>query len=185
MGTKVLDGVQLQQRGGISRRCSAAAAEFTQSVWERSSARNRHSSALPSQGDSGGPLVAADGDSCAVVGVVSYGIECNRRGSAGVYTRVNHYVDWIRGIAEVTAVECLDSTPPTYGIAFALLIRPQHSASPWAGVIKFRLTSKNVGLSTGSVGAVTAVKVRVGFEEMLVHNRQKQTPSATALFKLP
>ena len=35
------------------------------------------------------------------MGIVSYGIKCNTRGSAGVYTRVSHYIPWIRNIAEV------------------------------------------------------------------------------------
>ncbi len=48
-------------------------------------------------GDSGGPLTVpnADGTGEALAGVVSWGDECGAPNSAGVYTRVTEYVDWI------------------------------------------------------------------------------------------
>jgi len=49
------------------------------------------------QGDSGGPLVVKDKTTqmFSVVGVVSYGYGCGRRGMPGVYTRVNYFLSWI------------------------------------------------------------------------------------------
>lgn len=44
------------------------------------------------QGDSGGPLFSFDGQKLTVVGVVSYGYGCARRGVPGVYTRVSEFV---------------------------------------------------------------------------------------------
>ena len=54
------------------------------------------------QGDSGGPLVLPRVDGCPTqVGVVSWGVGCADRDTAGnlyygVYTRVSHYADWIQ-----------------------------------------------------------------------------------------
>jgi len=47
------------------------------------------------QGDSGGPLVVQEDGRNTVVGVVSYGNGCARRGVAGVYARVTTYLKWI------------------------------------------------------------------------------------------
>merc|ERR1711990_913082 len=49
------------------------------------------------QGDSGGPLVAQDSEhhGWALVGVVSWGIGCARRGLFGVYAEVALYLPWI------------------------------------------------------------------------------------------
>nr|ACL12061.1 fibrinolytic protease [Perinereis aibuhitensis] len=46
------------------------------------------------QGDSGGPLVVKDGETFAVIGIVSWGIGC-ASGYAGVYARVSTYMNWI------------------------------------------------------------------------------------------
>lgn len=47
------------------------------------------------QGDSGGPLFVGEGATARLLGVVSYGRGCGRRGIPGVYTRVAGYGDWI------------------------------------------------------------------------------------------
>ena len=58
-------------------------------------------------GDSGGPFVIrAEGQTDTpspwiVTGVVSFGSKYCGSGKPGVYTRVGHYVDWIRGQMEV------------------------------------------------------------------------------------
>ncbi|XP_047491059.1 hyphal wall protein 2-like isoform X4 [Penaeus chinensis] len=48
------------------------------------------------QGDSGGPLVRQLADGRWVqLGVVSFGVECAKVGSPGIFTRASLYVDWI------------------------------------------------------------------------------------------
>ncbi|KAH8382548.1 hypothetical protein KR009_004070 [Drosophila setifemur] len=50
-------------------------------------------------GDSGGPLlIPHPGNGCVhqVMGITSFGIGCDTPGTPGVYTRVYHYLDWIR-----------------------------------------------------------------------------------------
>jgi trypsin len=47
------------------------------------------------QGDSGGPLLAEHNGQLQLVGITSWGEECAQKGSAGVYTRVSAYKEWI------------------------------------------------------------------------------------------
>merc|ERR1712013_381709 len=47
------------------------------------------------QGDSGGPFIAGESGSEELIGIVSWGIGCARKGYPGVYTEVSYFVDWI------------------------------------------------------------------------------------------
>lgn len=47
------------------------------------------------QGDSGGPLIVRTAGKTVLVGIVSFGDGCGRKGSPGVYTRVSHYYNWL------------------------------------------------------------------------------------------
>lgn len=48
------------------------------------------------QGDSGGPLIRTIKGQSELVGIVSFGFGCAREASPGVYTKVSHYIDWIK-----------------------------------------------------------------------------------------
>lgn len=53
------------------------------------------------QGDSGGPIqVLTPSNQCIfhVVGITSFGRACAARNSAGVYTRVSSFLDWIESV---------------------------------------------------------------------------------------
>ena len=61
------------------------------------------------QGDSGGPLVVREEGRWTIVGIVSYGIGCARRGYAGVYARVTNYLDWINQNIAVSSLHPLQT----------------------------------------------------------------------------
>jgi secreted trypsin-like serine protease len=48
-------------------------------------------------GDSGGPFVMKQNNKWYLVGIVSWGKGCARRGKYGFYTHVGKYYDWIQG----------------------------------------------------------------------------------------
>uniref|UniRef100_A0A8C4NXA2 trypsin n=1 Tax=Dicentrarchus labrax TaxID=13489 RepID=A0A8C4NXA2_DICLA len=48
------------------------------------------------QGDSGGPLTCKQNSTDIIYGLVSWGDQCGRKNKPGVYTRVVHFVDWIK-----------------------------------------------------------------------------------------
>ncbi|XP_070823041.1 complement C1r-A subcomponent-like [Chaetodon trifascialis] len=47
------------------------------------------------RGDSGGPFILRDDGRFWAAGIVSWGIDCGRQGTYGVYTKVSNYLDWI------------------------------------------------------------------------------------------
>ncbi|XP_035028340.2 hyaluronan-binding protein 2 [Hippoglossus stenolepis] len=48
------------------------------------------------QGDSGGPLTCEQNTVSVIYGLVSWGDQCGRKNSPGVYTRVTNFVNWIK-----------------------------------------------------------------------------------------
>nr|XP_019948213.1 PREDICTED: uncharacterized protein LOC109633063 [Paralichthys olivaceus] len=47
------------------------------------------------QGDSGSPYALSDNGQFRAAGIVSWGVDCGKQGTYGVYTKVANYVDWI------------------------------------------------------------------------------------------
>ncbi|XP_076592575.1 complement C1r-A subcomponent-like [Chaetodon auriga] len=47
------------------------------------------------QGDSGGPFTLSDDGRFWAAGIVSWGVDCGRQGTYGVYTKVTNYLNWI------------------------------------------------------------------------------------------
>lgn len=47
------------------------------------------------QGDSGGPFTLSDNGKFWVAGIVSWGVDCGKPGTYGVYTKVTRYLEWI------------------------------------------------------------------------------------------
>lgn len=52
------------------------------------------------QGDSGGPFTLNDNGRFWAAGIVSWGIECGKEGTYGVYTKTTNYLDWINKIMQ-------------------------------------------------------------------------------------
>lgn len=52
------------------------------------------------QGDSGGPLTCNQNATSYVYGLVSWGDQCGKKNKPGVYTRVVHFVNWIKSKIE-------------------------------------------------------------------------------------
>uniref|UniRef100_A0A668ARJ0 trypsin n=1 Tax=Myripristis murdjan TaxID=586833 RepID=A0A668ARJ0_9TELE len=52
------------------------------------------------QGDSGGPLTCDQNSTHVIYGLVSWGDQCGRKNKPGVYTRVTHFLDWIKSKTE-------------------------------------------------------------------------------------
>uniref|UniRef100_A0A7N8YNZ3 trypsin n=1 Tax=Mastacembelus armatus TaxID=205130 RepID=A0A7N8YNZ3_9TELE len=48
------------------------------------------------QGDSGGPLTCKQNSTHVVYGLVSWGDQCGKKNKPGVYTRITHFLNWIR-----------------------------------------------------------------------------------------
>ncbi|XP_040904995.1 hyaluronan-binding protein 2-like [Toxotes jaculatrix] len=48
------------------------------------------------QGDSGGPLTCMQNKTHVIYGLVSWGDQCGRKNKPGVYTRVTHFLTWIK-----------------------------------------------------------------------------------------
>lgn len=63
------------------------------------------------QGDSGGPLLIEENGRCVVAGIVSYGIDCAKKNFAGVYTRVNQFLSFIRDTIKPEG--CGETAPST------------------------------------------------------------------------
>lgn len=51
-------------------------------------------------GDSGGPFALIDNGKFWAAGVVSWGIDCGKKGTYGIYTKVVNYLDWINKTME-------------------------------------------------------------------------------------
>ncbi|XP_035462525.2 hyaluronan-binding protein 2 isoform X1 [Scophthalmus maximus] len=54
------------------------------------------------QGDSGGPLTCKPNNASVIYGLVSWGDQCGRKNKPGVYTRVTHFLDWIKSKTQAT-----------------------------------------------------------------------------------
>lgn len=52
------------------------------------------------EGDAGGPFALNDNGQFWAAGIVSWGFDCGKQGSYGVYTRVANYLDWIKKTME-------------------------------------------------------------------------------------
>jgi trypsin len=64
------------------------------------------------QGDSGGPVMSGEGAAMRLVGLVSYGHGCGRKGVPGVYTRVSRFAPWIDENRAIMNGDALPPPPP-------------------------------------------------------------------------
>lgn len=73
-------------------------------------------------GDSGGPLMAWQAGEYRLAGVVSFGYGCAMPGKYGIYTRIEHYQDWITPYTDAVEVDKNDSEAGAfYGLFIFLL----------------------------------------------------------------
>lgn len=83
------------------------------------------------QGDSGGPLLIEENGRCVVAGIVSYGIDCAKKNFAGVYTRVNQFLSFIRDTIKVSQIGChVEATCRKVYTSFYYLARRMRRNSP-------------------------------------------------------
>lgn len=52
------------------------------------------------QGDTGGPFTLLEDGRFWAAGIVSWGVDCGKVGTYGVYTKVTNYLDWINKTME-------------------------------------------------------------------------------------
>lgn len=64
------------------------------------------------QGDSGGPVTSGDDVAARLVGTVSFGNGCGRKGVPGVYTRVSFYANWIDSHTATLNGNAVPPAPP-------------------------------------------------------------------------
>lgn len=86
---------------------------------------------LPFQGDSGGPLIWNFQGRWYIAGIVSFGMQCGTATSAGVYTRVDRFVQWISSETEQTA--CLAPAVVLTTIPYPWLLTRSTSAGTSSG----------------------------------------------------
>jgi secreted trypsin-like serine protease len=107
------------------------------------------------QGDSGGPLFAGEGATARLVGIVSYGRGCGRRGIPAVYTRVTGYGEWIAQNAAVLNGDIPAPPPPVDPPRVAI-------GSIRCGTVLCRVTLRVTGRAPAGGILVNASRARRG-----------------------